>query len=490
MKKYLLILILFIALGLRLYRLGEPLADWHSWRQADTAAVSRNFVKRGFDLLHPRFDDLSNVPSGKLDNPEGYRFVEFPIYNLFHAIISKSFPFFSLEMWGRLLSIFFSLGSIIFLYSIVKKLISEAVALWSAFFMAVLPFNIYYGRVILPEPMMIFTGLGMIWFFINWAGEKSKIKNQKSKFQIKIQDFIYLSLATIFAIATWLLKPFALVLLLPLAYFVWKNWRFDRIKWLTFAGFVLISVLPFVWWRWWMSHFPEGIPDSAPLFNLTKIRFSGAFFWWLFEERIGKLILGGWGLILLGLGLIVKPVKKEGYFFYSWLVAILVYFTIVAGGNVQHDYYQILSIPIICVFLAKGSHFLLTAPRQYFSKLLCPTVLVFCTLFMLAFSWYQVRDFFNINNPAIVEAGKATDVLVPREAKVIAPYGGDTAFLYQTNRQGWPVGIEIEKMIKLGATYYVNVNFDTETNWVVANFCPIEKTDHYVIVDLTRKCPL
>ena len=77
-------LILIAGFVVRLYRFDNPIADWHSWRQADTSAVSRNFVQNGFDLLHPKFEDISNVPSG-LDNPNGYRFVEFPIYNAFQA---------------------------------------------------------------------------------------------------------------------------------------------------------------------------------------------------------------------------------------------------------------------------------------------------------------------------------------------------------------------------------------------------------------------
>ena len=60
-------IILIVAFTFRLYKINIPLADLHSWRQADTAAVSRNFVKNGIDLFHPIYDDLSNVQSG-IDN--------------------------------------------------------------------------------------------------------------------------------------------------------------------------------------------------------------------------------------------------------------------------------------------------------------------------------------------------------------------------------------------------------------------------------------
>src|SRR3989344_3974052 len=100
--------IIVFAIAIRLYKINTTLTDHHSWRQADTASVARNFTKNGFDLLHPRYDDLSNIQSG-LYNPQGYRFVEFPLYNAFFGLLYRFFPIFTLEMYGRLVTIFFSL---------------------------------------------------------------------------------------------------------------------------------------------------------------------------------------------------------------------------------------------------------------------------------------------------------------------------------------------------------------------------------------------
>lgn len=477
-KNILLLLILLLTFGLRLYRFDYPLADWHSWRQADTAAVSRNFIKRGFDLLRPRFDDLSNVASG-LPNPEGYRMVEFPLYNLFHAGLAKAFPALGLVAWGRLFSAFLSTASALFLFLIVCKMIDEKTALWAAFFFAVLPFNVYYGRVILPEPMMVATGLGMIYFFIEWNE-----KNLKTQSKIK---YFYYSLALVFGASTFLLKPYGLVLFLPLAYLVWQIWRLDLKRWLFFTLFCVLSVLPFFWWRQWIRQYPEGIPAYDWLFNAGGIRLKGAWFYWLFAERLAKLILGYWGVALMVLGLVVRTDRKEGLFFFSWLAAILSYFIIIAAGNVRHDYYQVMALPIVCIFLAKGAVFLMKSVpgiSRYFARGVLAVVIVFT----LGFSWFQVRDYFNINNEAIIRAGQAVDRLLPPEAKVIAPYGGDTAFLFQTNRSGWPVGIEIEKMIDQGATHYVNVNFDEEVDWLRQVYCPLEESQDYIIIDLSGRC--
>src|SRR5690349_13985372 len=103
--------ILVLAFGARLYRLNNPIGDWHAFRQADTSAVSKIYTEEGVNLLNPKYFDISNIQSGK-DNPEGYRFVEFPIFNFFQTILFSSVKHLTLEEWGRLLSIFASIGSI------------------------------------------------------------------------------------------------------------------------------------------------------------------------------------------------------------------------------------------------------------------------------------------------------------------------------------------------------------------------------------------
>ena len=128
-----LIVVLAIALGLRLYKLNTPLADLHSWRQADTAAVARNFTRDGFNLMRPTYDDLSSLQSG-VENPQGLRFVEFPIYSAIVGALNKYLPFASITVYGRLTSIFFSLLLIGTLYYLALKEHSRAAAIFSAGF--------------------------------------------------------------------------------------------------------------------------------------------------------------------------------------------------------------------------------------------------------------------------------------------------------------------------------------------------------------------
>src|SRR5258708_11627844 len=102
------------------------------------------------------------------------------------------------------------------------------------------------------------------------------------------------------------------------------------------------------------------------------------------------------------------------------------------------------------------------------------------------FSWIQVKEFYKINNPVIIEAGKKVDQILPKNAIVVAPYNGDTAFLYQTNRAGWPVTAFplVQMVADYGVTHFVSTTRDNKTNWVMKHFQVLENNPEFVIADL------
>jgi len=346
-EKFWLALIFILALLLRLYKIDNPIADWHSWRQADTAAVSRNFLKYGFNPFYPRFDDLSSIPSGK-ENPQGWRFVEFPVFNLLHAGLFKAFDYFNLEIWGRLTAVIASLFSLLFLYLLSKKFFGKKTAFLTAFFFAALPFNVYYSRTILPEPLMVAFSLGALYFFVEF------IENKKT---------VHWLASCFLGILAILTKPYAVFIMgLPMAYLVLEKLPEERkdkkaLKkdlFLTIL-YVVFLFLPFLLWRNWMKNFPEGIPANEWLFNAGGMRLKPVWWRWLFYERIAKLILGGWGATFLILGLTAKKNRRADGFFYSLIAGALLFLVVFARGNIQHDFYQALIIPALCLALGRGA---------------------------------------------------------------------------------------------------------------------------------------
>src|SRR3989344_4597019 len=441
-----LFLILFFGFLVRLYKFSAPIADWHAWRQADTSSVSRNFIKFGFDLLNPRFDELSNVPSGVHENPQGYRFVEFPIYNVAQAGFFKFFGILTIEEWGRLVTIFSSLLSSVFLYLILRKHLNSRAGLFVAFFFTFIPFNIYFGRTILPDQTTVTAFLGAIYFFDRWNDRDYPVN----------WDFIF---TLVFTAAALLLKPFTIFFLLPMVYLAYEKNGFNFLKNKRLWFFAVLSILPFVFWRLWMLQYPGGIPQSGWLLNGNNIRFKGEFFHWIFAERISKLILGYWGLPLLIMGVLLKLPKKNYLFFLYFLISSLLYLVVIATGNVQHDYYQILIMPSIAIYLALGTHFLWDNKSNIYLPL-SRGIFFLCVLFMLSFGWFNIRAFYNIDHYELIRAGKIIDNLIPKEAKVIVPMsGGDTTALYFMDRQGWSSFEKpLPQLFRMGADYMVIIN--------------------------------
>ena len=471
LKKLAILILLILAVLVRLFKINSPIADWHSWRQADTAAVARNFLKNDFNLLYPKFDDLSSIPSG-IDNPNGYRFVEFPIYNAIHAFFYKATSsisdFLSFEGAGRLTSSILWVIAGLFLYRIVKKSTNWITAIFSLFFFLFLPYNIFYSRTILPDPAMVFFTLASIYYLLSWEGKKGKVVSLK------------LVLSLFLAMGAVLTKPYAVFILVP----SWTVIFFKSKKYFVGIFFAFLVAVPFGLWRLWIQQFPEGIPANSWLYNAGNMRLRPAWWRWLFYERLAKLILGGWGTGLFAAG-IVSKIKNKNIIFWSWLAGSFGYLVIFARGNIQHDYYQIILAPTVAVFLGLGVTFLLSIPKEKVNKWFLYPGIGAIILFSILFSGYQVIDYYQINHPEIIEAGMKADQLLPLDAKVIAPYNGDTALLYQTNRRGWPIMIySYENILKLGATHYVSVNFDDDTNKLAESCQVLDKTDRWIIINL------
>lgn len=470
-----LLLILIIGFTLRLYKIDNPVADWHSWRQADTAAVARNFYDEGYNPFFPRGDDMSLISELKrVPNLERYRFVEFPIYPSLVALtyfLNQGVD----EELARLVSIMFSLGSAVFLYLIVRRYSSTAHALLSSFVFLTLPFGIYFSRVILPEPSLVFFSLGMFYFLDRWIFE-----NKKSLMLWGI----------FFTACAFLTKPMAIFFLLPLgySYYLKEGLKFPPKR---YFFFFIPALIPFILWRFWIANFPEGIPASGWLLNGNGIRFRPAFFRWIVGDRLGREILSIAGGALFFLGLIVKPLNKANYLLHLLTLSSFAYLLVFATGNVQHDYYQYLLMPALSIFLARGVWLLFQGIPLFLPRIITIPLAIFLILITYYLTWNEIKGLYQVNNWSIVKAGQKADEILPKNAIVVAPYQGDSAFLYQINRNGFSfVIMSVEEMMRLYDTnYYVSTSKDTKTAWLMNKYKTLVEGPEYIIIDLKNRNP-
>lgn len=532
----LLAVLLVLAACTRMYRITNPLLDWHAWRQADTASVTREYIKHGIRPLQPTFLDISSTPSGT-DNPNGYRMVEFPLVNMLIAYKLMLIPSLPLEQTSRAVSIGFSVLGLAALYGLVRSISGRTIAFAAGIFYAFLPFSLYYGRVVLPEPILVGVVLASLYAFQRWL--------QHKKMVWYFAAFILLTIG-------YLLKPYTIFfapVFIALAY-VRFSWKMLINPWLWLLA--ILPTLPMLWWRWWITQYPEGIPGSSWLFNGNEIRFKPAWFRWLFFERLNRLITGTVGMLFIGANAFMLS-RKEVIIYGAWWLGMVVYLSVFATGNVQHDYYQTLLIPIVAITLGRGavvlsmalSRFPVSTRRLllfglwllawiaygstlafgwqlsgYFPEkimrefiLMCVASIVLLGLLwwrsrgkfipawvgpvvvgglfsaILLCSWQYVSGYFNVNHWQYVRAGLAVQAVAQADDLVIAPNFGDTQLLFQTDRRGWPIGGALDDKIARGADWYVTTNRDDEATEVRRRFKLVTETDEFLLFDLHQPNP-
>jgi len=456
-----------ICFTLRLYKIDNPIADHHSYRQADTAAVARNFVKDGYNILFPQSDSFTALSETQIPNPNRYFINEFPLYNSIVALIYQLKGINTI--YARLVSIIFATIGVFFLYLVGKKLFSTKVATLAALFYAIIPYNIYYGRVIMPDPAFICFSIVSFYLLLLFVDKPNFVRG------------VLFSL--IYATAL-LVKPYAVFLFIPFIYWVIVNHGFSLFKKPMFYLAPIISVIPLLLWRHHASLHPEGIFYSSWLLNKYDIRFTGAFFRWLIFDRMNRLIFATGGFVLFFFGLVPSIRTKKGWLIIFWLISVLTYFTIFAAGNVTHDYYQLPIMPVGALLVSLGFFEMIDLGKNIFQKIILTGIGIILITISLAFGWYEVRGFFNINDWNMLEAGKRIDEITPKDAKVIAPYQTDPSFLYATNRHGWTTQYDIDIKIAEGAMYYVSTSYDDEARQLEKKYTLIEKNDKYIIIKL------
>lgn len=443
--------ILVIALALRFYKITAPLADYHSWRQADTAAVARNFVRHGMHLLSPRYDDFSSVESG-LENPEGYRFVEFPLYNGVVATFAHIGSFWPVEVWGRFTTALFSLILISIIYYLGLKESGRLTAITAAAIYACFPFFVFFSRVVLPET----TALTLAFLSIFFLYKRSSLPSPFST--------TYFILSLVFFSLSLLVKPTAGFYGLVLIYLMFAREKWRAIQNVQNYLFFFLATIPFLLWRYYIMAHPEGIPSSNWLITsvntsqgLQNIFFKPAFFRWIFFERINNNILGGYLSSFFILGLIHK---QRTYLIQVIFLSALVYLFTFQGGNVQHEYYQTLILPALCLVVGLGIDVIFRNTKLFLTPYITAPLVVSIMIFTAAISYYKVKDFYYYP-PEFPKIAQVTSFLTKPTDKIVTDRSGDTTLLYVIDRKGSPALYkEMSKFKEDGYAYFLSTNKD------------------------------
>jgi hypothetical protein len=378
-------------------------------RQTDTECVAYFIYSGKGSFLSPKSCLMRPV-----SNTEGFFFLEVPFYE---SLIALGYKIFGVFPWvARGVNLFlYTLGSLA-LFSFMRGWWNKKTALFSVLIFALIPGSIFFvGHAIHPDVMAV--NFILISLFFAWK------YREKGSFL----DLLLAGLSLGVSVAS---RPFGLICLPLLFYFLFL--KKSKIK--DYLILLFLSLSFYIWWwfraknlgidmSWenWVLSGREKLFDLGLLKNLIWKNVIG--------ETMGKVVS-----LLAVIGLTVGLVKKDKRVIplILWLMGVVVYWLIVPNGNLVHQYYADVYIPLVVILAAIG---LISIWDK--SKILAILILPVMLYNGIRTSNYHFDIRFNTNAVAIANEIKEK---IPEDKKIIYLAKDDSIPLSLSHRQGWMLG--------------------------------------------------
>ena len=442
-----------LGLALRLVGIHDPLLDHPAWRQGDTAAVARNFALLQLNIFAPQTDYDGPPPN--------YVELELQIVPYLAALAYKLFGIH--EIFGRLWSIVFSLGTVAVLAYFGRWLFGTALAgLAAALLYAIFPGSIYYGRTFTPDGTMAFFLTAALFAVTVRVLERPPLRTPEGA---DVGGAVLLALA-------FLAKPVALVAVVPLlAADYFRAARRSALRSLAFILPALASL--YVYQRYVASHaewhWASGIMQKHVLPSLLHALLTPAALLAKLAilrttvlQMLASTMLGPVGFALAILGFVVPLRSKSDALLYGWLGAVALYaFAVVTVERVDYYLYPVLPLAALVggAFISRlwtswagGSQGVRTAAVAAGALALAIAV---------ANNKTQILPYYKYKGAVYLEAKRLDRVLAPGALVVVAHY--DPSILYYVNRKGWEedpylwTPFDEQSAIRKGARYFIAI---------------------------------
>lgn len=434
--------ILAIGFTARLYNVNEPPTDYHCWRQTQTLMIAKSFHERDMNPLEPRVY-WRNTTSEPMESEGIVGGTELQVTPWLTACIYKVF---GTAYWvDRVVPIIFSLLGLYFFFLLLERFSGLVGATAGTMLLSLSPMYLYFGRVHMPESFALALSFMTFYWFDEWL----RLNRTRS----------YV-LAILCCTLTLLGKPTMAFIALPLFFLVLlrHNWRFV-LEWRYYAfGLVVLTVTAtFTWYSFntltaasGLVFYVSGLLDRAVLAT-------SAFYEKMQDSIMNRAV--GWPLLLLALPALLLPANRRGFFPHVWIIAVLAYFALAAGGNMTNDYYQIVLAPPVAMLAGLGI-------QRWLSRGYLPIAAAALVIAACGYSVVLAQPMYN--DPVgknYYEAGTWIRDHTEPSAKLLSA-SPNPATLYFSERTGWTCWMEekgsipfdketLAKTIALGATVLV-----------------------------------
>ncbi|MBU0682756.1 MAG: glycosyltransferase family 39 protein, partial [Candidatus Omnitrophica bacterium] len=320
---------LFVVVLLSLYDLTAPPISPTIWRQTQTAMLTENFAREGFNL--------NGLYVNLRGNQKLMMIYEFPIYNfvvgVFFLIFNASAVF-----WGKLVSLISVLVSFFYLFKLTREVYGKSVAVYASLFFLFAPIRLLLTTAVQPDALGVMLMLMGLSSLLNW-------KRKKLLKDLSLFCFFLL-------LAGWTKFP----IIVPYILIIGSAILFDkgRVRFpetLEIVVYIGIFLVPFTAWYLFRGYIscPEAMSDKINMFLIGDLtRFLSPEYYVKPFFVLGALVFCASGILFFLAGL--KKLSAVG-----WALVGGVPFYFILVPTVRNQYYYLYPlVPIFSVIMARG----------------------------------------------------------------------------------------------------------------------------------------
>jgi hypothetical protein len=451
--------VLILTILLRVPGLARPLLGNFATKSVVYAMMVRNWVEGRTDVWHPMIDCM-------IGGQRSLHMAEFPVSAYLTGLGWRLLGG-SLDVWGRVTAVAFSVASVALLYLLVRRRHGPTAALGAALTLALSPVAVIYGQNFMIDASMIFFALAACYGVARWLDS-----HRAGWLLLGALSFCLLLLSK-FYLAAWLL-PLAAMLLWPR--------RFDAPdlpaeaeravrsrKWPLYLLAAAVATVPAVVWyvyAYWTAT-PES-PWAPYMYTSLQRNAQGSplFDRMLWNPDFYRQMLDDWTAVVLtpiGFALLLAGLLDRAWRQYVlWFVAAAVVVAAMPVKFYKVNYYHVALLPPFCILAGLGWQ--VVCERLRLDRRAVVGLLVVWLVFSLRFS-LRPAFFTPEEDRAVVAAGMAAQKLTVPGEPAVTMHGDGIDLLYYCDRPGWAISPDAPNLVDAlqayrgqGARYLVVVS--------------------------------
>lgn len=421
--------LLALAAVLRLPGLAQPITGNFATKQAVYGMIARNWAEGRAGWWQPRVDCLRG-------GQRGLHLLEVPLAAYLAGAAWKTLGG-SLETWGRLVAVAFSLGSVWLLFVLVRRRFVERTALAAAAVMALAPVSVIYGQSFMLEASVVF------WTLLVLTAIQGHLDRGGHWWPMVAGGAWMALLAT---------KVYMAVLVAPLAICAVQHLgraaTAQRRRVLGLAAALVVASLPPAAWCGYALH-AGSAPATAPqvYYSLAQSRAVHGLPHPLLQEPtfyaglagdLATVVLTPVGLLLALYGTAQRGAKQ----LVPWLAAAVLLVLLLPLKFHRMNYYWLPLLPPLCVLVGLGINGLLQ--RLVSRRAVAPAVAMILIAALAGSLRWSVGPVWRAprREPDLAAAGRAIDQWVAPHEPLLTLHGSSVDLLYYCDRAGWAMSAE------------------------------------------------